>query len=153
MRRSVYRLLGVTFDPSSIIYWGGRWFAPDRVKIGRHSIIGDHFFLDGRYGVTIGDNVSIASEVRIWTSQHDIRARDFSVIGAPVVIENWAVIGSGVTVLPGVTIGEGAVIGSGAVVAKDIPAWTTAYGVPAHPVADRPRQTYTLDTSRRAWFQ
>lgn len=47
------------------------------------------------------------------------------------VIGNDVFIGANVTVLDGVTIGNGAVIGAGAVVAKDIPPYAIAIGVPA----------------------
>ena len=40
-------------------------------------------------------------------------------------------IGANVTILDGVTIGDGAIIGAGAVVAKDIPPYAIAGGVPA----------------------
>ena len=40
-------------------------------------------------------------------------------------------LGLGVTVLPGVTIGKGCVIAAGAVVAKDVPPFSLAGGVPA----------------------
>nr|WP_279635371.1 DapH/DapD/GlmU-related protein [Rhodococcus koreensis] len=40
-------------------------------------------------------------------------------------------IGSNVTILPGVSIGNGAVIGAGAVVARDLPDYVLAVGVPA----------------------
>jgi len=154
VRNLVYRHgLGVTLPKSSIIYWGSRFFGLRGIDIGEHTIVGDHAFLDGRRGITIGNNVNIASEVRIWTAEHDVYSADFATIGGPVRIGSWAFIGSRVTILPGVTIGEGAVIGAGAVVTKDIPPWTIAFGVPARPVRERPKQSYTLQTSERALFQ
>lgn len=53
------------------------------------------------------------------------------------VIGNDVFIGANVTVLDGVTIGNGAVIGAGAVVAKDIPPYAIAVGVPASVVKYR----------------
>lgn len=143
----------MTFPKTTIIYWGARFFGLNGIILGEHTIVGDHAFLDGRRGITVGNNVNIASEVRIWTSEHDVCSQDFATTGAPVTIGDWAFIGSRVTILPGVSIGEGAVIGAGAVVTKDIPPWTIAFGVPARPVRERPRQTYTLQTAERAWFQ
>ena len=53
-------------------------------------------------------------------------------------------IGTHSVVLDGISIGEGAAVAAGAVVAKDIPAWSIAAGVPAAVVRQRP-----LDRSTR----
>lgn len=154
VRDIFYRsILGIKFPSSTIIYWGARFFGPEGISVGENTIIGDHAFLDGRRGVTIGANVNIASEVRIWTAEHDVNSMTFATSGSPVRIEDHVFIGSRVTVLPGVTIGRGAVIGAGAVVTKDVAEWTIAYGVPAKAAGRRAHVDYTLDTSTRAWFQ
>jgi acetyltransferase-like isoleucine patch superfamily enzyme len=49
----------------------------------------------------------------------------------PVVVEEWADIGTGAVLLPGVTIGKGAIVGAGAVVARDVPAFSKVAGTPA----------------------
>jgi phosphonate metabolism protein (transferase hexapeptide repeat family) len=46
-------------------------------------------------------------------------------------------IGHGATIMPGITVGTGAVVGAGAVVTKDVPPYTIAVGVAAHPVRRR----------------
>lgn len=154
IRDAFYRnFLGIKLPSSSIIYWRARFFSPRGIHIGEHSIVGDHAFLDGRMGIFIGSNVNIASEVRIWTEQHDTGSSDFGVSGGQVRIGDWAFIGSRVTILPGVSIGEGTVVGAGAVVARDLPAWSIAVGVPAKVVKQRPVLKYQLDTTKRALFQ
>lgn len=57
----------------------------------------------------------------------------------PVKIGNDVWIGAHCLLMDGVTIGDGAMIAAGAVVAKDIPAYTLAGGVPARVI--RPRFT------------
>lgn len=154
LRDAYYRqVLRVDLPRTSIIYWGARFFGHGGLTIGHHSIVGDHAFLDSRRGLVIGDNVSIASEVRIWTAEHDIDADGLPTTGAPVTIGNLCFIGSRVTILPGVTIGEGVVVGSGAVVTKDLPPWTVCFGVPARPVRARQPRSYELSTVERALFQ
>jgi len=49
----------------------------------------------------------------------------------PVTIEDDAVIGGGVTILPGVRIGTGAMVGAGAVVTKNVRCGSTVVGNPA----------------------
>lgn len=61
-------------------------------------------------------------------------------------------IGHGVVVLPGVTIGNGAVIGANAVVAKDVPAYTIAAGVPAHPLRPRFPADIAARIERLCWW-
>lgn len=53
------------------------------------------------------------------------------VICKPVVMQDYASLGSNVVVMPGVTIGEGAVVGANSFVKKDIPDWTIYAGFPA----------------------
>jgi len=115
--------------------------------------VGNHAFLDGRKGITIGNNVNIAGEVRIYTMEHDIYSPVFGGAGAPVAINDWAYIGSRVTILPGVVIGEGAVVASGAVVTRSVAPWCMVGGVPAKFIQERPQLRYQLNTSNRAYFQ
>jgi acetyltransferase-like isoleucine patch superfamily enzyme len=55
----------------------------------------------------------------------------------PIVVEEDAWLGVGVTVLSGVRIGRGAVVGAGSVVARDIPDGAIAVGTPARIVKYR----------------
>lgn len=154
VRNAFYRhVLKIDLPRSSVIYWRARFFGYGNLTIGCHTIVGDHAFLDSRRGLTIGDNVNIASEVRIWTAEHDVDSPGLPITGAPVTIGDRCFIGSRVTILPGVTVGEGAVVGAGAVVTKDLPPWSVSFGVPAQPVRRRAQQYYELDTSERALFQ
>lgn len=154
LRDVFYRkALKVTLPANSIIYGGARFFGIGGLRVGEHSIVGDHAFLDMRHGISIGRDVNIASEVRIWTAEHDVDTPGIPATGAPVVIGDYCFIGSRVTILPGVSIGDGAVVGTGAVVSKSLPAWTVSFGVPARPVRAREPMTYTLSTDERALFQ
>lgn len=82
----------------------------------------------------IGSRVSLGPFVRLVTDTHQIagpahRAGRFH--QEPIVIENGAWLGAGVTVLGGVKIGAGAVVAAGAVVTKDVLTNTLVAGVPA----------------------
>jgi acetyltransferase-like isoleucine patch superfamily enzyme len=123
------------------------------INLGTGTVVGFDCILDGRGGITVGENVNFSSEAAIWTMQHDLRARDFGVVSAPVIVGDRAWLSFRCTVLPGVTIGEGAVIAAGAVVAKDVPAFAVMAGVPAVQIAERPREIdYVFSRSFTPWF-
>ena len=72
------------------------------------------------YLISIGDNVTLASDVRLLT--HDASTKKllgYSKIGR-ISIGNNVFIGSQTIVLPNVKIGNNVVIGAGSVVTKDI---------------------------------
>lgn len=172
IRLFLYRyFFGIRIGKDSSIHWRAEFNNPAGISIGHNTIVGNNAFLDGRFKrkntaskaksyidqlrgngerpLTIGNNVSIAGEVRVYTMEHDIDSPDFAEVGAPVVIEDYAVIGTRVTILPGVTVGKGAVVASGAVVTHDVPAFTVVGGVPAQFIKNRAKNlTYTLKFAR-----
>ena len=150
LRRRVYRACGLVLPESSSLHWRARFFAPWGLTVGRHTTLGNDGFYDARSGITIGDCVNIAAEVRIFTREHDVQSPDFAETGAPVVIGDHAYLGTRVTVLPGVTIGTGAVVASGAVVTGDVDDYTIVGGVPARPIGTRTRDLhYRLGYAKR----
>lgn len=87
--------------------------------------------LDGRKGLQIGDNVTIAYEAIIWTLNHDYNDIHFCGKGNAVVIGNFSWICSRSIILPGIRVGEGAIVASGAIVTKDVPEYAIVAGIPA----------------------
>lgn len=124
-------------DEKAVIYYGAEIRAPWNIKIGKNTIIGDKAVLDGRNGLTIGENVNFSTGVWIWTEQHDVNSPAFADEGAPVVIENRAWISCRSTILPGVTIKEGSVVAAGAVVTKDTEPFSINGGIPAKKIGER----------------
>ena len=150
IRRFIYVRFGVKLSPTAALHWRARFFCPEGVTIGDYTNVGNDAFLDGRQSLTIGSCVNIAGEVRIYTLEHDIDDPMFGAVGGPVVIEDYAYLGTRVTVLPGVRIGYGAVVASGAVVTKDVAPYMLVGGVPAKPIRERSRGLrYKLGVARR----
>jgi putative colanic acid biosynthesis acetyltransferase WcaF len=139
VRNFFYRCSGIQLDRTSSLHWRARFFVPEGLRIGAHSTLGNDGFYDGREGITIGECVSIAGDVRIYTREHVLDDPNFGETGGPVTIQDYAVIGSRVTILPRVTIGTGAVVAAGAVVTKDVPPYHVVGGVPAKFIRERSR--------------
>ncbi len=167
VRLLLYRyLFRVGIGKDSSIHWLARFNNPSGVAIGHNTVIGNDAFLDGRYKrggasyfrgflspsrrpLRIGNNVSIAGEARIFTMQHDIDDPAFKETEGDVVIDDYAVIATRVTILPGVHIGRGAVVGSGAVVTHDVEAFSLVGGIPAKHIRYRSKDLrYTLKYAR-----
>lgn len=139
-RLTVYRhILRTRIGNGSSIHWRTRFYAPHGVSIGDHSIIGNDVFLDGRFGIIIGDNVNVAGETAIFTAEHDPNDPDFRMVGGTVWVGDYVYIGSRATILPGVRIGQGAVVATGAVVTRNVDEYSIVGGVPARKIGERRR--------------
>jgi len=57
-----------------------------------------------------------------------------------IIIEDFAAICAGATVLPGVTIAKGSVVGAHSLITKDTEPWTIYMGNPARAVKIRPKE-------------
>lgn len=153
IRNFLYRrLFSIKLSPTATVYGHCRFWQPWKVSIGDNSVLGDRLFLDGRNGITIGDNVSIGGETAIFTLEHDIDSESFGTKGGPVVIQNHVYIGSRVMILPNVTVEEGAVIASGSVVTRDVAKWRMVGGIPARYIRLRKQSNYEIQ-HRRAILQ
>lgn len=137
VRRFILRLGGAKIGKGTSIHMGCRFFSLKKLKIGEDSVIGYGAFLDGRDKIIIGNHVDIASEVMIYTSEHDILSEDFKANLAPVEIGDYVFIGPRAIILPGVRIGKGAVVAAGAVVTKDVADFVVVGGVPAEVIGER----------------
>ncbi len=93
--------------------------------------IGKRVFIDHGFGVVIGETAIIEDEVLIYQGvtlggvslDRDVKRHP--------TIKRGAVIGGGAKVLGNIEIGENARVGANSVVVKDVPADSTAVGIPA----------------------
>ena len=118
---------------------GGKLRERPLLWVGDNTLLGYQMEIAVGTSVRIGRHVLIASRVSLMGYDfHPLNALD-RVSNLPpdetgagdIVIGDYAWLGSNCIVLKGVTIGEGAVVGTGSLVAKDIPPYTVAAGVPA----------------------
>lgn len=135
----------------SCIHRGCKFFHVGKVSIGKNTVINFGCYLDNRRGITIGNNVGIAHNTKIYTLGHDFDDQQFKTKGAAVTINDHVFIFSNAITMPGVTIGEGAIVLAGSVVTKDIEPWMIVGGNPARKIRER-RRDINYKQVYRYWF-
>jgi len=130
---------------SDRVYIGPRCLLAGSIRIGQNTtVVADAVILGD---VTIGNNVIIASHVKVLTRNHEYNLADALPYGTgystkPVVIEDNVWIGDNVILVPGVHLGEGCVVGIGSVVTKDVPPGAVVGGNPATVIKHRDMDRY-----------
>lgn len=126
------RELGVSLFPKlvhpgidlSYVEVGQGTIIQDGATIGPLAKIGEHCVTSLQVSIshesTIGDYVFLASG---------------TVINGEVEVKTGASLSAGSIILPELTVGEWSVVGAGSVVTKDVPPYSTVYGVPARVVS------------------
>ncbi len=153
LRRAFYRLVLPRCDPGCCISFG-TVFAQPTAEVGRNVYVGAYCCLGT---VTLEDDVLISSHVSIPSGgkQHGIDRLDLPILEQPgiksrVTIGRDSWIGDRAVVLA--DVGRHCVIGAGSVVAKPIPDFAIAVGVPAkvirfrnqHPATDQDLESQNL---------
>ncbi|GAB5488640.1 MAG: hypothetical protein Pars2KO_22100 [Parasphingorhabdus sp.] len=151
LKRMLLRLMRFEVSSDAAIQGGIRVFGPGRLMVGEGSMVNRGVFLDNRKGISIGCNVNIAHDCRIYTLGHDIQSPSFASVGGEVIIEDYCVLFAACMIMPNVKIGRGAVILPGSVVTKDIPPFEIHGGNPATKIGDRNVEPL-YSPARRFWF-
>lgn len=135
--------------------------SPAGVVIGNnvHLAVGSYIF-GGGANVTLEDFSGLSSRVCIYTSNDDYTSGALTnptvptsfrnVMTGPVVLQRYALVGSGSVVLPGVTIGRGASIGALTLVHKDVEPGSVVFGNPPRKLPIR-RPIETLESNERRY--
>ncbi|WP_394346941.1 acyltransferase [Pedobacter metabolipauper] len=148
IRHGYYKLiLGIKIGKGSSIHKGA-FFYDKKLVIGKNTTVNRKCHLDSRGKISIGDNVSISPECVLITGDHEVNSPDFRYRSAPIVIHDYAWLGTRAMILPNVTIGTGAVVCAGAIVTKDVEPYSIVGGVPAKKIGERSK---TLNYSA-SWF-
>lgn len=141
VRRFVYRALGAEIGKNVVFHFKTEIRGIHRLKVGAGTIIGDNALMLAQYGLTVGENVNISSNVSIYSGAHDHRDPFFRCTPRttrPITIGDRVWIGSNAVILTGANIGEGAVCCAGCVVTKDVEPYTVVAGIPARKIGERP---------------
>ena len=114
------------------------------IEIDPGAQIGQFVYLDHGFGIVIGETAIVGDYCTIYqgVTLGSIEL-DQGVRRHPVV-KNNALIGAGAKVMGTIIIGENAKVGANAVVLKDVPADTTAVGVPAR-IIDKSKSITDFD--------
>ncbi len=145
LRTLVYRAGGLNIAATSTILgpitvWGEGKLG-GRLRIGDHCVVNSPFLVDLSANVRIGNHVAIGHGVTLVTANHGIgpaNRRQGPTIPQPITIEDGAMVGAGVMILPGVTLGRGCVVSAGSLVATDIQPGKLVGGVPARVIRSLP---------------
>ncbi|RFA11061.1 acetyltransferase [Subtercola boreus] len=137
VRLGALRLWGAKIGSGTSISRGTTVFDIDKLVIGRDCSIGFRCLFDARGGITLGDNVVLASDTQLITGSHVIDSDDFAAEFKPITIDSFAWVASRSTVVSGVTIGRGGVVGACSLVREDVPPMAVVAGVPARQRGER----------------
>lgn len=122
-----------------------------QIAVGSDVFFNRGVFIDSKGGVTIGNGVCLTEDVRIFTHGHSEAIHELRSY-APVVIDDYAKIYTGVTLLPGVTIGEGAIVAAGSIVSKDVAPYTVVAGTPAKVIRERRHDGNRRGQLKHVWL-
>ena len=153
------RVLGWDIGPGAVILMGqyiqmnGIRTSGRRVSIGSGTVINQKCLIFTPSGLIIGNHVSISAEVALITGTHDINDPTFPSDYRPIVIDDYAWIGTRAVILQGVTVGRGAVVMAGAVVTQDVEPFAVVGGVPAKPISERTLHEPAYTLMRRPLFE
>ncbi len=108
----------------------------DNVAINRGCEFYPSFLVNGG-DITIGNNVVLSPNVKIYAIGHDSKTKSLDGIAGHVLIEDDVWIAANSILLPNVRVGRGSVVGAGSVVTRDIPPNSIAIGAPARVIKKR----------------
>ena len=125
-----------------LIYPGVYFSHTYGIEVGKNFAINSGSVVDGRGGITIGNNVLFGPNVSIMSSEHQYKKTDTPIIElnhlmAKVKIHDDVWIGTNAVITAGIEIGKGAVVGAGVVVTKDVSEFSVVGGVPANVIGAR----------------
>ena len=133
LHNALFYLVRYTFLPFVTLTPFGVWFLKRMgMTIGRHAFVNTEYISDPQL-ITLGDDVTLGGSVRIFAHY----GGGGNLVIAPVVVEDRATVGIGVTIMGDVRIGKGAVIlaHSALLPGSRVGEGETWGGIPARPIS------------------
>jgi acetyltransferase-like isoleucine patch superfamily enzyme len=133
LHNALFYLVRFTFLPFVTLTPFGIWFLRSMgMTIGRHVFVNTELISDPSL-ITLGDDVTLGGSVRVFAHY----GGGGNLVIAPVVIEDRATVGIGVTIMGDVRIGRGAVIlpHSALIPGSRVGEGETWGGIPARPIS------------------
>ena len=145
-----YRLVFKSAGKKLIIYPNVYIIFSHKISVGRRVAINVGTYIDGRGGVTMGDNILIGPNCVISSTGHGtestkIPMAEQAVQYGEIKIGNDVWLGANVFVRMGVTINDGCIIAAGSVVTTDVPPYSVYGGVPAKLISQRKDKSIGTD--------
>ena len=137
-RNHILRLFGAKIGKGVKIKSSTKIHYPWKLKIGDYSWVGYNCDIYNLCELEIGSHVSIAHNVTICGSSHDIHKKSFDIIKlGKIEIQDEVWIANNVFIGPEVIIKKGAVIGANSSTFKNLDEGTIYVGNPAKPIKKR----------------
>ena len=115
------KIFGAQIEGSPYVSGSSKIYAPWNLVLQDRACIGFKAEIYNMNEVRVGKNSVVSQYAYICGGSHDIDDPEFSLITAPIFIEEDVFIGAKAIVLMGTRIGHGSVVGAGSVVPKDVP--------------------------------
>ncbi|VAW53844.1 dTDP-4-amino-4,6-dideoxygalactose transaminase [hydrothermal vent metagenome] len=127
-----------------------------KIQIGRHVHVTPMCLIaGGKKGIIIGDFVTMAYGVKVFTQSDDYSGETMANSTVPkkykneykncIAIKKHTIIGAGSIIMPGVTLAEGVSIGAMTLVLKNTEPWSIYVGVPAKKIKNRSKNLLNLE--------
>ncbi len=119
-----------------------------QLEVGDDVVVHRHVLLDDRGGISLGNRVSIADYVNIYSHTHSI-VEQKDVTSLRTVLEDDVRITYHATVLAGVHVGENGMVGAGALATKNVRPYHVHVGIPAKSIRVKPNAPTDLASTSR----
>jgi putative colanic acid biosynthesis acetyltransferase WcaF len=136
-RNWLLRRFGAAVHPTARIRSSVTIEVPWHLRVGEHTIVGDHVILYCLGTIAIGARTVVSQYSHLCAGTHDYTKRSFPLLRQPIAVGDDVWLAADVFVGPNVSIGDGVVVGARSTVVRDLPPWKVCVGSPARPVSDR----------------
>jgi len=137
LRNWLLRIFGAKIGARVTIYPSCKVFLPWMLTIGDDTSIADGVGLYCLGPLSVGNRVVISQNAYLCGGTHDFESTNFTLVRAPIVIEDDCWICAGAFIGPNVTIGARSVVGAMSAVFKDCQADSVYGGNPAQRIKTR----------------